>query len=126
MPDGKLDFGSDNNLARFREFCREHPLAWMRIEHQEPTRSMNQHKFYWVYLGVISDETGHTPDELHAWAKTKFLPRKFSSVMGMDVELSPTTQTLKKAEFNEYLERICAETGVPLPDPQAAGYISNY
>jgi hypothetical protein len=123
---GKVNFGSDFNVMRFREWCKEHEGARLRIEHVEPVRSMSQHRFYWVYLEVMSQETGHTTEELHAWAKRKFLPHRFATVYGQEVELEPSTTTLKKAEFSEYLERICAETGVALPDPSAAGYISNY
>lgn len=76
--------------------------------------------------GAIANETGHTPEETHAWAKAKFLPKKFAKMLGEDVELSPTTATLSKLEFGELLDRIAAEAGVPLPDPQAAGYVANY
>ena len=38
-------------------------------------RSMSQHRFYWVYLSAIAHETDHTPEELHAWVKAKFLER---------------------------------------------------
>jgi hypothetical protein len=123
--DGGLSLGSDLNRARFKEFCKEHVGAWLRIEHQVPVRSMSQHRFYWVYLGAIAHETGHTPEEIHAWVKAKFLPKRFATVLGTDVELTPTTTTLSKVEFGEVLDRVCAETGVPLPDPQAAGYPSH-
>lgn len=43
-------------------------------------------------------------------------------MLGKDVELSPTTTTLTKAEFGELLERVEAETSIPLPDAQATGY----
>src|SRR5262245_10347034 len=122
--DGGLNLGSDTNRARFKEFCKENVGKVVRIERQVPVRSKSQHRFYWVYLDAIAHETGHTPEELHAWVKAKFLPRKFATVLGKDVELAPTTTTLNKAEFGELLERICAETRVPLPDPQAAGFIT--
>lgn len=121
--DGGLNLRSDFNRARFKEFCKEHVGGWLRIEHQPPVRSMSQHRFYWVYLDAIAHETGHTPEELHAWVKAKFLPRKFATVLGKDVELAPTTTTLSKLEFGELLDKICAETGVALPDPREAGYL---
>lgn len=123
--EGGLNLGSDFNRARFKEFCKENVGKVVRIERQEPVRSTSQHRFYWVYMGAIANETGHTPEEIHAWAKAKFLPKKFAKVLGEDVELTPTTTTLSKLEFGELLERIAAESGVPLPDPQAAGYIPN-
>jgi hypothetical protein len=120
--DGKFDFGSDFNLTRFKEWCASNPGKWVRIEEQASVRSLSQHNFYWVYLGIVGHETGHTPEELHEWAKKKFLPRRFATVFGEEVEVVPTTKTLKKHEFGEYLDRICAETGVPLPNPEDAGY----
>lgn len=121
--DSGLSLGSDFNRARFKEFCKENVGKMVRIELPEPVRSMSQHKFYWVYLQVVAHETGHTAEEIHAWAKAKFLPRKFAKVFGEEVEVPRTTTTMNKTEFGEYLERICAETGVPLPDPQGAGYL---
>src|SRR5436190_1445558 len=94
--DGGLNLGSDFNRARFKEFCKEHIGAWLRIEHQPPVRSMSQHRFYFLYLGIIANETGHTVDELHAWVKAKFLPRRFAEVMVQEVEIAPTTTTLSK------------------------------
>lgn len=124
--DGKFDFGSDHNVARFHQWCNDNAGKWVRISYEPPVRSLSQHNYYWVYLGVVSRETGHTPDELHDWAKRKFLPKRFATVMGEEVELVPTTKTLSKAAFGEYLDRICAETGVPLPNPEEAGYLTNY
>jgi hypothetical protein len=122
--DGKLDFGSDTNVARFRGWCLDNPGRWVRIEQQFAIRSQSQHNYYWVYLTIVSAETGHTPDELHAWAKKMFLPRRFATVKGEEVELTASTKTLSKAAFGEYLDRICAETGVPLPNPEDAGYFT--
>lgn len=120
--EGRFDFGSEHNLTRFREWCKANPGKWVRIEEQVPVRTRSQHNYYWVYLEVVSRETGHTAEELHAWAKKTFLPRRYATVMGKEVEIEPTTKTLSKLAFGEYLDRICAETGVSLPDPQAAGY----
>lgn len=121
--DGRFDFGSDFNLARFREFCASNPGKWVRIELEKIVRTRSQHNYYWVYLGVLSRETGHSEQELHDWAKKKFLPQRFVTVMGEEVLLEPSTKQLSKAEFGEYLDRICSETGVPLPNPQDAGYL---
>lgn len=123
--DGGLDLQSDANRARFKAFCKENVGKVVRIERQEPVRSMSQHRFLWVYYEAISQQTGFTAEEIHSWAKAKFLPKTFAKVMGEDVELSASTTKLTKAQFSEYLDRIVAETGVPLPDPQAVGYIPN-
>jgi acylphosphatase len=123
ITNGRLDFASELSLARFREWCKQNEGAALRIEQVKPIRTRSQNNFYWVYLGVISQETGHTVQELHQWAKKKFLPPKLVKVFGVETEMLPSTTELSKLEFGEFLERICAETGVALPDPQAAGYL---
>ena len=42
------------------------------------------------------------------------------------MKIPATTTDLKKHEFGEYLDRIAAESGVALPSPEDAGYVSNY
>lgn len=123
---GALDFGSDFNLARFREWCRQHEGANLRIEEVKPLRSTSQNKYYWTYLDAVSRETGHTALELHEWAKRKFLPPRFVTVFGEEMQLPTSSASLKKHEFGEFLDRIAAETGVALPNPEDAGYINNY
>lgn len=81
-------------------------------------------------IECISTRLRTTPDTrpkncTPGW-KATLIPKKFATVLGKDVELKPTTTTLSKAEFGELLDRFAAERGEPLPDPQAAGYISNY
>src|SRR5690349_20847265 len=123
--DGGLDFGSEFNKLRFKEWLKEHEGAKLRIEDIVPVRSMSQHRHYWVYMEAVSRETGHTPEEIHEWAKRKFLPPRYITVRGEEFLMPTSTTTLSKTEFGEYLDRICAEVGVPLPDPQEAGYIGN-
>ena len=89
-------------------------------------RTTQQNRYYWVYLSVISDQYGDSENDLHTYFKQAHLPPVFIQVMGKTVETRRSTSKLSKAEMNEYLDRICAETGVPLPDPAQAGYISNY
>lgn len=123
---GGLDLGSDVNKARLKEWLQEHEGTHLRIEDVKPIRSRSQNNYYWMYLEVVSRETGHTPEELHEWAKRKFLPRRFISVMGQVLPVPASTTALKKHEFTDYLDRICAETNVPLPNPEDAGFISNH
>src|SRR3954451_21381717 len=89
-------------------------------------RSSSQNRYYHLYLGVIERETGQSADEIHEWAKWKFLPPRFVTLNGEETRIAGTTKSLGKAEFGDYLDKISAETGVPLPDPQAAGFITNY
>lgn len=123
--DGRISFGSEENKTRFKLYAGNHPNRTYRLEPIESLRSMRQHRYYWLYLGIVSLETGHTPEELHEWAKREFLPVRYATVLGKDVPVTASTTNLSKTDFGEYLEKICAETGVPLPDPQEAGYLPN-
>jgi hypothetical protein len=125
IKEGKLSFGPIL-LKRFEDFLHANDGKQVTIELDTPRRSESQNRYYWLYLEVIARETGNDADDLHELFKRKFLPPAFKTIMGQEVKLPGSTTDLDKAGFSEYLERICALTNVPLPDPEAAGYISNY
>lgn len=79
-------------------------------------RSTQQNRFYWLYLQVIEDETGENADDLHEYFKRKFLPPRFIKIFGKEIKLPATTTKLDKLEFTNYLEKICAESGIPIPN----------
>ena len=62
-------------------------------------------------------------DDLHEWFKRHLLPPRFLKVRGEELKVPASTTDLDKVAFGEYLDKICALTGVPLPDPIAAGYL---
>ena len=97
----------------------------VEVERMKSKRSLSQNSFYWLYLTVIADETGEIQDDLHEYFKRKFLPPVEKKILGRVVRLPGSTTDLSKFDFGEYLEKICAMTGVPIPDPSLAGYISN-
>lgn len=105
--------------ADFHDYCLKNPKAKFRLEVVENTRTMSQNRLYWLYLGVIERETGQEAKELHEFFKREFLVPKFIKVMGKEIEIYPSTTTMKKLEFSEYLEKICAKTEVPIPDTNA-------
>lgn len=121
-----LDFGSDTHRATFHDDLKEHVGKTYRIERVMPTRSLSQNALYWFYLGVIESETGNNADDLHQYFKRTLLKPKIINVMGKEIRVPCSTTELSKLEFGEYMEKICAETNVPIPDPKDAGYVSNY
>lgn len=88
------------------------------IEQEKWVRSTSQNKFYWAYLRIIANETGHTEDDLHALFKRKFLPPEFKTILGVEVKLPASTTKLDKISFGEYMDKILAMTGIPIPDPK--------
>lgn len=121
---GKLTMGKV--LAeRFEKWKRGNEGVEVVIQPWKPTRSSSQNAYYWVYLGIIAKETGELENDLHQLFKRKFLAPVFRTVMGEEVSIPRSTTKLSKMDFGDYLDKICALTNVPLPDPEAAGYISN-
>ena len=127
--DGELDFGSDYNKARLHDYLISQEGKQLLLQKEETKRTMTQNNFYWVYLGIIEQETGNTAENLHEFFKTKLLPKKLITIHGKqgehELSINKSTTELNKVEFGEYLEKICALTQVPLPDPEALGYIRN-
>lgn len=123
--DGKPDFGSEWNRAAFYEVLKENEGKRFKITQEQVKRSLSQNNFYWLYLGVIEQETGNWAEDLHELFKRKFLKKQFKKILGAEVVLPGSTAALSKVEFGEYMEKICAETGVPIPDPKDAGFMSN-
>jgi len=123
--DGFLHFGSFENQARLREFLKKHEGETLRVELPKKKRTISQNNFYFFYLGIIEQETGQDSNDLHEYFKRAHLPPKFITVMGKEIKIPRSTTELSKLEFGEYLEKICAETGVPIPDPELVGFITN-
>jgi hypothetical protein len=125
IKNGKLSLGPILK-KKFIDWMLANEGKYVTIEIEKRVRSKSQNAFYWVYLGVIERETGENADDLHEFFKRKLLPPVFKMIQGEEIRLPRSTKDLSKQEFGEYLEKICALTEIPLPDPEAAGYISNY
>jgi hypothetical protein len=82
-------------------------------------RTLPQNAYLWgVVYKLISETTGHTPDELHAAFKYMYSPK---AVVGSLV-VPKSTRTHDTLEMTEYIERIrqwAVETlGMNIPDPE--------
>ncbi|HZQ45102.1 MAG TPA: hypothetical protein VFA99_17760 [Acidobacteriaceae bacterium] len=115
-----------STAARFESWKRRMEGKQIAIDEHRPKRSNQQNRFYWFYLGIIEAETGHNANELHEFFKHTFLPRKTAKIYDNVVEYRGSTTELDKTEMSEYMDKICAMTHVPIPNPEDAGFISNY
>jgi len=120
--DGLLELKS----ASIRQFLEDNKGKKVKIEVVKAKRSDSQNSYYWLYLGIIERETGNTAQDLHDLFKRKFLPPEFKNVLGIELKIPASTTKLSKSDFGTYLDKICALTNVPLPNPVEAGYITNY
>ena len=89
------------------------------FERQHATRSLEVNSLYWVgYVKPLSEHTGYTANEMHAYLKARFLPshkRQMKTLLlhntagelidECEIDLSTTT-TLSTLEFSDYLHEI--------------------
>lgn len=90
----------------------------MNIGLDKARRSLDQNSFYWAYLEIIANEKGESAERLHKLFKGLFLPKVPMTFNGKTYMMSGSTADLNKPQFSEYLEKICSESEVPLPDPK--------
>lgn len=122
---GKPRF-AEMSEVRFRDHLKAHDGKTYEIRLRETKRTLQQNRFYWLYLEVIEAETGNSANDLHEYFKRVHLPPRFIMVMGKEVKIPASTTALSKWEMGEYMEKICAECAVPIPDPVETGFIPNY
>ena len=126
IQDGHISFSTDTHKALFNQFLKDNEGKIIQVSKYVPTRTSQQNNFYWLYLGMIESETGNNASDLHEYFKRVHLPPQFITVLGKEIKIPATTTNLTKADFGEYLDKICAETNIALPDPnKLEGYIPN-
>lgn len=118
IKEGKIAFKSDAHKAMFERYLTqfEGKDVFMEINEKKVTRSGQQNNYLWLYMNIISQETGYTPNEAHEYFKGKYLTEGIKEVFGAKVRIKKSTTELTKGEFSNYLADIFVETGIPLPD----------
>jgi hypothetical protein len=85
--------------------------------------------YFGVVLKALRQYSGHTIDDLHAWAKAKFTPKHLTILDGNgrvvdDLVIGSTTTTFSPEEFFDYVEALRAfmlqrlNVSTPDPDPK--------
>lgn len=93
----------------------------IQIVQHKKSRSVAQNKLMWLWLGILSTETGNTPDDLHEILKVKFLGVETRMIMGTEIAIAKSTAKLSTKEFTAYLDRIevlASSIGIRLPHPE--------
>lgn len=118
ITDGKIVWKSDYQRDLFLKFVQQFADGQYRLEINQikSKRTDQQNNYYWLYLNMVSEETGYTPEEVHEWAKGKFLTSGIKEIFGDKVRTKNSTTSLSISGFIEYLLKIEAETGIMLPD----------
>jgi hypothetical protein len=106
-----------NNQKGFLQYVSKFKgEVFLTIQKLKKIRSLRQNNYYWLYLTIISQETGDNPNDLHEFFKRKILPPRFLKVLGKEIKLPATTTQLSKLDFSKYIEQIEILTGIPAPD----------
>lgn len=123
---GKLLIRSAKRMTEALSFWRDCEVT-VTIERRHAIRSIKANKYYFgVCLRLLSEHTGYTVDELHEWAKAKFLPKRIliqdsDGIVHDDTPIGGTTTTLNRVQFYDYVEQIrqfaAEELSVVIPDP---------
>lgn len=80
------------------------------IERPKKKRSINQNRYYWAVLGLISQETGNEADDLHDYFKTRFIPGSLVTFKetGEQSQVVGKSSALDTFDFGQYLDQIRA------------------
>lgn len=104
----------DYLMSQFKEGA----IVEVSIKPYRKDRTANQNSYYWLYLRVIEDETGNASGDLHEFFKRKFLPPRFITVMKETIKIPASTTKLSVEDMSNYMDKIQAETGIPMPVPE--------
>ena len=89
-------------------------------------RSLPANNLYWKWLRLISEETGNSPDDMHAYYGEKFLPYKSIFLFGKESSRQMTSSELDTKQFSEYMEMIKFDAlhnlDIVLPEPDDRGW----
>jgi len=92
-------------------------------------RSPQANRYWWgVVVHLFSEHTGFTPEEIHEWAKAKFIPKRLALLNGNgDVEdeyvIGGSTRKMTTTEFYDFVDTVRTfgnerlGLNIPPPDP---------
>ncbi len=120
--DGRLKLSDEQSYRKQIAHFKPGKVV-VRVEVDRGKRTNQANRYYRLVLGLISDDTGDEPDDLHEFFKRKFLASEIRNVFGQEVEVW-TTVDKDPERFYRYVEDIrrfaLVERGIITPDPDPA------
>lgn len=105
---------------------RDCPVT-ITVKRLHATRSLDQNRYYFFGIGLLAEQLGYTPNEMHELVKMLHLD-KDDAASGRNGKLfegyvvGGSTARLNKLEFSAYIERFrvwaASEFNCVIPDPQ--------
>ena len=80
------------------------------VEREKRNRTNQQNKYYWGYvLQLLSEHTGHEPEDLHEALKAHFAPKQ---VVG-NIVIPSATRYLDTIDFSVFVEKVVLQAVIP-------------
>jgi len=91
----------------------------LEVYKTKSSRSLEQNKLYWKWVGIISEDLGYYPEELHEAFIEQFAPFFTArDLNGKPKQIKKRTSKMSVEEMTKYMDRIshfCAEHSIKLP-----------
>jgi len=103
-----------SEINRFLKRIKDGSKITIEIKRYRENRSLAQNRLYWLWLNIIGDELGYTPEEVHDSYKAMFLTDKTKKI-----PLVRSTTALDTKQFTVYVEMVkrhAGDLGIILPD----------
>jgi len=114
---GRVQYNNPIKVKEYVDQLKDGQEVQIEIKLKRNFRSVSQNSLYWFWLGVISEDTGFLPEELHSTFKAMFLTDHTKKI-----PLVRSTTALDSGEFTIYLDKIvqlCREKlEIELPSPE--------
>ena len=118
-PDGD---GFDDFHLHLGTFAEGTDLDVIVRKARKPSSTPQMRYYYGVVLKMLSDWSGHTPDEMDSYLKWELLRQTDDN----GLEYVPSKKDLSTVEFEEYLDRVRMHAAirfeVPIPLPNEVDY----
>lgn len=98
----------------------------VEVKPYKKTRTNQQNRLYWLYLKLISKDTGDIPENLHAYFRRVLLKPKTVSVLNKTIKVPQSTTKLNKTEFSEYMAKIEQLTEIQVPNIENINQLDEY
>lgn len=110
----------NNCLEHIKNLSKD--IVWdVEIKKHRKDRSQAQSRLMWMWLGIIGNDTGNSPENLHEILKLKFLGTEKIKSLGYELEIPKSTTKLTTQEFTDYLDKIeglALSIDIRLPHPE--------
>lgn len=117
-------------ITNYLKTFKDEDVILIDIGKNRNTRSYLQNNYYWAILNIISKDTGHTPQELHAYFSSMYLKVfKLNKLINKEEQFTISTKKLNTKLFSEYIEKVrnfsISELDIYVPTPEEYKLMDN-